>query len=252
MLQVTCLGNCDMMKQMSAHLCSSSRVTGHHVADLRSCMVGVLSPSHLQLLDNMLQRVETIAEAAASKVLTLNRHMFVCNFLTAASCCHPAGMSSAETQLQILCALLCHASMITVTPIQERCLLQGNVRVLIDAEHSYMQPAIDAVVLHLQAKYNKHTAIVYNTYQCYLKDAHPRLTADMQLAKNKGFLLAAKVVRGAYMQLERDRAAQLGYPSPIQDTLQDTHDNYNRSVPLNSPRDIIQSRSSKAARPKLS
>ena len=106
--------------------------------------------------------------------------------------------------------------------------MQGNVRVLIDAEHSYMQPAIDAVVLHLQSKFNRQTAVVYNTYQCYLKDSHQRLTADMQRARDSGFLLAAKVVRGAYMHLERDRAAQMGYPSPFHDTLQDTHDNYNR------------------------
>lgn len=102
------------------------------------------------------------------------------------------------------------------------------MRLLIDAEHSYMQPAIDAVALHLQTKYNRQTPVVFNTYQCYLKDSHQRLTADLQLAKDKGFLLAAKMVRGAYMHLERDRAADMGYPSPIQDTLEDTHHNYNR------------------------
>jgi len=108
--------------------------------------------------------------------------------------------------------------------------VQGNVRLLIDAEHSYMQPAIDAVAIHLQAKYNKQTPVVFNTYQCYLKDSHQRLEADIHLAKQKGFLLAAKVVRGAYMHLERDRAAEMGYPSPIQDSLEDTHFNYNRSA----------------------
>ncbi len=68
MLQVTCLGNCDMMKQVSAHFTSVSRITGHHVDDLRACLAEVLSPHHLQLFDNMVHRMESIAEAAASKV----------------------------------------------------------------------------------------------------------------------------------------------------------------------------------------
>lgn len=71
MLQVTCLGNCDMMKQVSAHFTSVSRITGHHVDDLRACLAAVLSPHHLQLFDNMVQRMKSIAEAAASKVLVL-------------------------------------------------------------------------------------------------------------------------------------------------------------------------------------
>ena len=39
-------------------------------------------------------------------------------------------------------------------------------------------------------------------------------------------------MRGAYLYLERDRAAAKGYPSPILDTIQQTHDNYNRWVPV--------------------
>lgn len=102
------------------------------------------------------------------------------------------------------------------------------MRLLIDAEHSYMQAAIDAVVIHLQQKFNRHTPVVFNTYQCYLKDSHQRIMADMHLAKERGFLLAAKVVRGAYIHLERERAAEMGYSSPVHDTLEDTHHNYNR------------------------
>ena len=68
MLQVTCLGNCDMMKQVSAHFTSVSRITGHHVEDLRACLAAVLTPHHLHLFDNMVHRMESIAEAAASKV----------------------------------------------------------------------------------------------------------------------------------------------------------------------------------------
>jgi len=82
MLQVTCLGNCDMMKHVSAHFTSVSRITGHHVEDLRACLAAVLSPHHLHLLDNMVYRMESIAEAAASKVHVLiltctNRHAHI-------------------------------------------------------------------------------------------------------------------------------------------------------------------------------
>lgn len=67
--QVTALGNCDMMKEVSAHFSSISRTTGHHVQDLPSHLATVLSPCHLQLALSMLRRMETVAEAAASQVL---------------------------------------------------------------------------------------------------------------------------------------------------------------------------------------
>lgn len=73
-LQVTGLGNCDMMKEVSAHFSSISRITGHHVQDLPSHLATALSPCHLQLALSMLRRMETIAEAAASKVML---HLFL-------------------------------------------------------------------------------------------------------------------------------------------------------------------------------
>lgn len=57
-----------MMKEVSAHFSSISRITGHHVEDLPSYLAGVLSPAQLQLALNMLRRVEAVAEAAAAKV----------------------------------------------------------------------------------------------------------------------------------------------------------------------------------------
>lgn len=108
--------------------------------------------------------------------------------------------------------------------------MQATVRLLVDAEYSYIQPMLDAIVLHMQVKYNRGQAIVFNTYQCYLKDAHPRILADMQHARQAGYVWSAKLVRGAYMHMERQRAVDLGYSCPVHDTLQDTHDNYNRLV----------------------
>ena len=51
---------------------------------------------------------------------------------------------------------------------------QGNMRLMVDAEQSYLQPAIDALVIHLQQAYNQQEPIVFNTYQCYLRDAPTR------------------------------------------------------------------------------
>ena len=65
--------------------------------------------------------------------------------------------------------------------------------------------------------------------QCYLKDAAARIEADMQRAAAEGWKFGAKTVRGAYMVVERGRAAERGYESPIWDSLAETHANYNRS-----------------------
>jgi len=90
-----------------------------------------------------------------------------------------------------------------------------GVGVMVDAEESWMQEAIDALVERFQAKYNKEKAIVYNTYQLYRHDKLAQLKADHQKAVAGSYYFAAKLVRGAYMEKERDRAADQGYPSPI-------------------------------------
>jgi len=105
-----------------------------------------------------------------------------------------------------------------------------EVRLMIDAEQSYFQPAIDNTVLDLQRRYNKEFPAIFNTYQCYLKDSMGRLTIDLERAKKEDFYWAAKLVRGAYMNLERDRAKSMNYTSPIQDTKDATHENYNNMV----------------------
>ena len=61
-----------------------------------------------------------------------------------------------------------------------------------------------------------------------MQDSWERLCLDTERARREGWLYGAKLVRGAYMQLERERARQKGYPSPIWDSIQQTHDNYNR------------------------
>eukprot|EP00877_Chromochloris_zofingiensis_P000884 jgi/Chrzof1/10797/Cz05g12130.t1 len=107
---------------------------------------------------------------------------------------------------------------------------QKAVKLMIDAEHTYFQPAIDHTVKQLSLEYNGTTPIIFNTYQCYLKQSHVLLLEDMERARREGYVFAAKLVRGAYLELERKRAAEQGYPSPVWDTIQETHVNYDRSV----------------------
>ena len=75
-----------------------------------------------------------------------------------------------------------------------------GVRIMIDAEHSYFQPAIDHIALQLQRRYNsdeKGRALIYNTIQCYLKDAPRKLAKQVDLADREGWHFAVKLVRGA-------------------------------------------------------
>ncbi|KAG0169984.1 hypothetical protein DFQ28_002712 [Apophysomyces sp. BC1034] len=112
-----------------------------------------------------------------------------------------------------------------------------QVGVMIDAEQSYFQEAIDHVAMNMQSKYNRrngdqadHAPTVYNTYQMYTKAAQGKLELDVEAAKRENFTFAAKLVRGAYMVSERKRAEEIGYPSPIHDSIEDTHASYNGGV----------------------
>ncbi len=90
-----------------------------------------------------------------------------------------------------------------------------GVAILIDAEESWMQIAIDDIVDQMMAKHNKENVVVYNTYQLYRHDKLVQLKNDHRTALENGYMLGAKFVRGAYMDKERERAIQMGYPSPI-------------------------------------
>lgn len=106
----------------------------------------------------------------------------------------------------------------------------AGVRLMVDAEHSWFQPAVDHATAQLQAEHNRARPIVFGTYQCYLKDALARLRFDLERARRGGYRFGAKLVRGAYMVVERRRARELGVPSPIQDGLAATHESYDACV----------------------
>ncbi len=88
--------------------------------------------------------------------------------------------------------------------------------VFIDAEETWIQPAIDRLATEMMAKYNKQGAVVYNTLQMYRHDRLAHLRDAHAAAKAAGYWYGVKLVRGAYMEKERDRAETMGYPSPIQ------------------------------------
>jgi proline dehydrogenase len=109
-----------------------------------------------------------------------------------------------------------------------------GTRVLVDAEQARYQPAINNLVLELQQEYNAtektDSPIIFNTYQCYLKDTAKRLRLDLERSDRYSYHFGAKLVRGAYMESERKLAEKKGYPDPIHDTIEDTHRTYNESV----------------------
>eukprot|EP00026_Physarum_polycephalum_P004538 Phypoly_transcript_04559.p1 GENE.Phypoly_transcript_04559~~Phypoly_transcript_04559.p1 ORF type:complete len:538 (+),score=62.19 Phypoly_transcript_04559:308-1921(+) len=109
---------------------------------------------------------------------------------------------------------------------------KNNVAILFDAEQTYYQPAIDYLAIYYSKKYNKVAPIVYNTYQMYLKDGPARLQTDVSNAQQQGYLLGIKIVRGAYMHTERERAKQMKYTDPIAPTINDTHANYYRGLEI--------------------
>jgi proline dehydrogenase len=92
---------------------------------------------------------------------------------------------------------------------------EKGVGILLDAEETWIQDPIDRLAIELMGVYNKEKVIVYNTYQLYRNDRLSFLQLSHRIAKEQGFLLGAKLVRGAYMEKERARAQQMGYPSPI-------------------------------------
>lgn len=107
---------------------------------------------------------------------------------------------------------------------------EADIRVLIDAEHSWIQDTIDDIAREMMEKYNKEKPIVYNTYQLYRHDKLASLKADFSYAQIQNFYLGAKIVRGAYMEIERERALEKGYTSPIQLTKEASDIDYNNAI----------------------
>lgn len=107
---------------------------------------------------------------------------------------------------------------------------EKNIGVLIDAEESWIQDPVDRLTIEMMEIFNKEKVIVYNTIQLYRHDRLHFLRLSHKIAQQQGFKLGMKLVRGAYMEKERERALEKGYTSPIQPDKTATDRDYNDSV----------------------
>ena len=116
----------------------------------------------------------------------------------------------------------------------EICELAANlkVRVMIDAEWTAIQPAIDSIVVAMQRRFNKPSPnlVVFGTYQTYLRGSLDRIKRDLERSKRENWMFGAKLVRGAYMVSERERAARLGIPSPVFSSYEETEANFHAAL----------------------
>ncbi|MFZ6009348.1 MAG: proline dehydrogenase family protein [Bacteroidota bacterium] len=107
---------------------------------------------------------------------------------------------------------------------------QAKIPVLVDAEETWIQEPIDTLAYEMMARYNKERCIVFNTYQLYRTASLNNLQTSYQEAVKQNYFLGAKLVRGAYMEKERARAQEKGYPSPIQPTKEASDKAFNEAL----------------------
>lgn len=107
---------------------------------------------------------------------------------------------------------------------------QYDVPVMIDAEDSWIQDPIDELAYAMMKKYNGQRAIVFNTYQMYRKDMLVNLRNAYYTATMHNYFLGVKMVRGAYLEKEAERAEKMDYPNPIHPTKQATDDSFNSGL----------------------
>jgi proline dehydrogenase len=105
-----------------------------------------------------------------------------------------------------------------------------NIGVLVDGEETWIQDPVDALTMIMMDEYNKNQLVVYNTVQLYRHDRLPFLLKMYEAAVERNFILGVKLVRGAYMEKERKRAEEIGYPSPIHPDKNATDKDYDEAV----------------------
>uniref|UniRef100_A0A6J0TMJ0 Proline dehydrogenase n=1 Tax=Pogona vitticeps TaxID=103695 RepID=A0A6J0TMJ0_9SAUR len=108
--------------------------------------------------------------------------------------------------------------------------VEKEVRVLVDAEYTYINPAMTLVTLAMMAAWNKEKPWIWNTYQAYLKDTLERMNQDLALMEHLGVCFGVKLVRGAYMEKERKLVKEKGYLDPVQPNWEATNKSYHRCL----------------------
>lgn len=106
----------------------------------------------------------------------------------------------------------------------------NHISLFIDAEESWIQQPLDDLTFELMQKFNREKPIIYNTVQLYRKDRLDFLKQEVERAKQEGFIYAVKIVRGAYMEKEAERAQNLNYENPIQPNKEATDHDYNEAL----------------------
>ncbi len=109
---------------------------------------------------------------------------------------------------------------------------EKGVGVLIDAEETWIQDPVDVITMKMMDRFNKSGCVIYNTLQLYRHDRLAFLRDSIEAAEKRGFILGVKLVRGAYMEKERERAHEKGYPSPIQPDKESTDRDYDDGIRL--------------------
>jgi proline dehydrogenase len=114
------------------------------------------------------------------------------------------------------------------------------VKIFVDAEESWIQETIDTLAYEMMERYNHERPIVFNTFQMYRWETYDKLEKATQEARQHGYALGAKLVRGAYLEKERLRSHEEEYQDPIHATKEDTDRDFNRAIDfaLNN-RDVV-------------
>jgi hypothetical protein len=105
-----------------------------------------------------------------------------------------------------------------------------KVSILMDAEETYFQNIIDVMVMHYSKVYNRDYCLILHTIQQYLKEGPKALKEFIAYARENNFKMGMKMVKGAYLKIETKMAIEGGYENPINDTIEQTQDNYHNGV----------------------
>ncbi len=152
-------------------------------------------------------------------------------------CCKPTGIASIEL-LERLHAKseVSNAENEALERVRQRMIriceaaATADKKLFFDAEETWIQQPLDDLVNEMMLRFNKQKPVVYNTFQLYAKHRLAALEQTVQKAKSGNYIAGAKLVRGAYMEKERERALKENYPSPIQNNKEATDKVYNAAL----------------------
>jgi len=105
-----------------------------------------------------------------------------------------------------------------------------HIKLFMDAEESWIQNSIDSLTYEMMARFNQEEAIIFNTFQMYRVDMLENLRKAIETAEKSGYYFGAKLVRGAYLEKERQRAHEDEYSEPLHKHKEDTDRDFNEAI----------------------